>query len=121
MFPRNGDEESEYAEKINTRIAPLHAELDRCPVRLVEVEDELGSLSVDDLVASARDQESRLALGRVPWLPFSVQFLIPISRAREGTTGIEVTGSGAGLCLGWGIGQETIKKQPVRSGRSTTA
>ena len=27
-------------EKINTRIAPLHAELDRCPVRLVEVEDE---------------------------------------------------------------------------------
>lgn len=76
-------------EKINTRIAPLHAELDRCPVRLVEVEDELGSLSVDDLVASARDQESRLALGRVPWLPFSVQFLIPISRAREGTTGIE--------------------------------
>lgn len=38
--------------------------LDRCPVRLVEVEDELGSLSVDDLVASARDQESRLALVR---------------------------------------------------------
>lgn len=33
-------------------------------VRLVEVEDELGSLSVDDLVASARDQESRLALVR---------------------------------------------------------
>lgn len=51
-------------DQINTRIAPLYAELDRCPVRLVEVEDELGSLSVDDLVASARDQESRLALVR---------------------------------------------------------
>lgn len=51
-------------DQINTRIAPLHAELDRCQVRLVEVEDQLGSFSVDDLVASARDQESRLALVR---------------------------------------------------------
>lgn len=33
-------------------------------MRLVEVEDQLGSFSVDDLVASARDQESRLALVR---------------------------------------------------------
>jgi hypothetical protein len=45
-------------DQINTRIAPLHAELDRCPVRLVEVEDKLGSLSVDDLVPEIKRVDS---------------------------------------------------------------
>lgn len=51
-------------EKVNTKIASLHAEFFRCQARLIEAEEKLGNISVDELVASARDQEGRLALVR---------------------------------------------------------
>lgn len=51
-------------EEVNSKVLSLHAELNRCQARLIEIEDQLGHFSVDELVANARDQENRLALIR---------------------------------------------------------